>query len=117
MIRLGFMAALVMLACAPMGFAISPPGSFTLANDAPYWDPSGIPGPAVNLRWTASSGDVLHKAPGAPAFVNVAADLIEKFLNATGLVPRAHEYKAIPRNSRGDGPESAVSGIVILLLV
>ncbi|MEN9576041.1 MAG: hypothetical protein RL514_3896 [Verrucomicrobiota bacterium] len=56
-----------------------------------------------------TSGDVLHKAPGAPAFVKVADDIIEKFYNATGLAAGAHEYKVIPRNSRGDGPESAVS--------
>lgn len=56
-----------------------------------------------------TSGDVLHKAPGAPDFVKVADDIIEKFFNATGLAPGAHEYKIIPRNSRGDGPESAVS--------
>ena len=58
-----------------------------------------------------TSGDVLHKAPGAPAFVKVADDIIEKFYNATGLAPGAHEYKIIPRNSRGDGPESAVSTV------
>jgi len=29
--------------------------------------------------------------------------------DATGLAAGAHEYKVIPRNSRGDGPESAVS--------
>jgi len=60
-----------------------------------------------------TSADVLHKGPGAPAFVKVADDIIEKFYNATGLVAGAHEYKIIPRNSRGDGPESAVSGVSV----
>lgn len=66
----------------------------------------------AHLEFTAphmTSGDILHKAPGDPAFVKVADDVIEKFYNATGLAPGAHEYKVIPRNSRGDGLESAVS--------
>jgi len=73
------------------------------------------PGPGqAHLEFNAphmTSGDVLHQAPGAPAFVKVADDLITKTYDATGLVAGAHGYKLIPRNSRGDGPESAVSTI------
>jgi hypothetical protein len=70
-----------------------------------------LPGQA-HLEFNAphmTSADVLHKAPGAPDFVKVADDIIEKFYNATSLAAGAHEYKIIPRNSRGDGPESTVS--------
>lgn len=35
------------------------PGAFSLSNDPPYWDASAPAGPAVNLRWTASSGVTL----------------------------------------------------------
>lgn len=72
-----------------------------------------LPGQA-HLEFEAphmTSADVLHKAPGAPAFVRVANEIIEKFFNATGLAPGAHEYKIIPRISRGDSPESAVSTV------
>lgn len=73
------------------------------------------PGPGqAHLEFEAphmTSGDVLHKPPGAPAFVKVADDIIERFFDATGLVAGAHDYKIIPRNSRGDGPESAVSTV------
>ena len=55
-----------------------------------------------------TSGDVLHQAPGAVAFVKVADDLIVKFYDVTGLMPGAHGFKIVPRNSRGDGPVSAV---------
>lgn len=58
-----------------------------------------------------TSGDVLHKAPGAAAFVKVADDIIVKFYDATGLAAGAHGYKVVPRNSRGEGPASAVSVI------
>lgn len=58
-----------------------------------------------------TSGDVLHKAPGAAAFVTVADDFIAKTYNASGLTAGAHEYKVVPRNSRGAGPTSAVSTV------
>ena len=61
----------------------------------------------------ATQFDVLHKGPGDAAFSVVADDVIVKVYDATGLAAGNHEYKVIGRNSRGDGPESAVSTIVV----
>ena len=51
-----FWAALLWLATDVTNLAAASPGAFTLSNDAPYWDTEPPPGPAVNLKWTASSG-------------------------------------------------------------
>jgi len=61
----------------------------------------------------ATSFDVLHKGPSDTEFTNVADDIIEKVYNANGLAPGNHEYKIIGQNSRGNGPESAVSTIAV----
>jgi len=68
------------------------------------------------LAFSAPGGtqfDVLHKGPGDAAFTVVADDTIERVYDATGLAAGSHDYKVIPRNSRGPGPESAVSTIVV----
>jgi len=55
----------------------------------------------------------LHKGPGDAAFAIVDDDTIERVYDTTGLAAGSHDYKVIPRNSRGLGPESAVSTIVV----
>ena len=61
----------------------------------------------------ATSFDVLHKGPGATTFTVVADDTLQNTYNATALAPGAHEYKIIPRNSRGPGPASDVSTVTV----
>jgi len=71
---------------------------------------------SVHLEYDADGGtsfDVLHKGPGAAAFAVVAADVIVTVYDTAGLAAGSHDYKVIPRNSRGNGPESAVSTIVV----
>lgn len=57
----------------------------------------------------------LHLAPGAPAFVVVLADTPEDFLTLHNQSPGLHKFKAIGRNSRGDGAESAIVEIALSL--
>lgn len=59
----------------------------------------------------ATTFDWFRKGPGDADFVKVADDIIQKFYNATGLAPGAHDFKLVGRNSRGDGPESDVSTV------
>lgn len=59
----------------------------------------------------STSWDVLRKGPGDAAFVKVANDVIVKSYDATGLAAGAYEFKVIGRNSKGDGPASAVTTI------
>jgi len=76
---------------------------------------SPAPG-AGHIEFDANGGtsfDVLHKGPADAAFSIVADDTIARVYDATGLVAGSHDYKVIPRNSRGVGPESAVSTIVV----
>lgn len=56
-----------------------------------------------------TSFDVFRKGPGDADFLKVGDDLIVKTLTLTGLVAGNHEFKVLPRNSRGTGPESDVS--------
>lgn len=56
-----------------------------------------------------TSFDVFRKGPGDADFIKVGDDLIVKTLTLTGLVAGNHEFKVLPRNSRGTGPESDVS--------
>jgi len=71
---------------------------------------------AVHLEYDAehaTSWDVLHKGPGDPAFTNVATDALVKVYDATGLPAGAHDYKVVGRNSKDDGPASAVSTVAV----
>lgn len=61
----------------------------------------------------ATSWDVFRKGLADTAFVKVANDVIVKAYDATGLVAGTYEFKVIGRNSKGDGPESAVSTISV----
>jgi len=61
----------------------------------------------------ATSFTVLQKAPGAPAFVIVADDVIAKVYDANALAPGSYDYKVTGHNSKGDGPESAVSNVAV----
>ena len=58
-----------------------------------------------------TSADVFRKGPGEADFVKVADDIITKTYDATGLAVGAHDFKVVGRNSRGDGPASAVSTV------
>ena len=71
---------------------------------------------AVHLEYAADGAttyDVSQKAPGATEFTVVAADVIETSYDATGLAPGSYEYQVVGRNSRGDGPVSEISTVVI----
>lgn len=59
----------------------------------------------------ATSFDYFRKGPGDADFLKVGDDLIVKTLTLTGLVAGPHEFKVLPRNSRGTGPESDVSAV------
>jgi len=61
----------------------------------------------------ATSFDVVHKGPGQTEFTKVADDIIEQVYNANGLAAGNHEYKVIGQNSRGNGPESAISIVAV----
>ena len=56
-----------------------------------------------------TSFDYFRKGPGDADFIKVGDDLLVKTLTLTGLVAGNHEFKVLARNSRGTGPESAVS--------
>ena len=71
---------------------------------------------AVHLEFDAdraTSFDVLQQGPGDPDFVLVASDIITTTYDATGLAAGSYTFKVVGRNSQGDGPESAVSTIVV----
>ena len=55
----------------------------------------------------------LHLAPGATAFVVVLADSPDEFLTLHNQPPGLHKFKAIGRNSRGEGPDSAIVEIAV----
>ena len=56
----------------------------------------------------ATSFTLLHKGPASPAFSVLADGLtLKSFEHATGEAGE-HQYKLIPHNSAGDGPESVV---------
>ncbi len=62
----------------------------------------------------ATSYEVLQKAPGTTEFSVVAADVIVTSFDATGLAPGSYDYQILGRNSRGDGPVSETSTVVVL---
>ena len=39
--------------------------------------------------------------------------MIVKVYDASGLAPGSYDYKVLGHNSKGDGPESAVSGVAV----
>ena len=55
----------------------------------------------------------LQKLSGAAAFVVVLADSLETSFNLQGQPVGVHLFKAVPSNSRGDGPESAVVQVTV----
>lgn len=92
----------------PTAPATQPPGQAVITNAS---SPSAG---AAHFDYDAphsTSWDVLRKGPGQTAFVKVANDVIVKSYDATGLPAGAYEFKVIGRNSKGDGPESAVTTI------
>ncbi len=61
----------------------------------------------------ATRWDVLHQGPGETDFSVVAADVIVKVYDATGLLAGDHQYKVVGRNSRGEGPESSIATVTV----
>lgn len=61
----------------------------------------------------ATSYTWLQLSPGAPAFVVVLADATETHITLNGQVAGLHKLKCIGRNSRGDGPESAIVEVTV----
>ena len=59
----------------------------------------------------ATSFLVLHKGPGDEGFKQVADVLLPGVYDATGLAEGQHEFKIVPENSRGRGPEGALATI------
>lgn len=71
---------------------------------------------AAHLVYDAPHGtsfDVFRKGPGDADFVLVADDTIDKTYNASGLVAGTHDFKVVPRNSKGTGPASEVSAVAV----
>lgn len=61
----------------------------------------------------ATTWDVLLKAPGAPDYVVSVSDTIEQTATLTGLAPGTYIVEVRGRNSRGDGPVSDPSSVVV----
>ncbi len=72
-------------------------GTMALAFDAPH----------------GTSWDVLLKAPGAPDYVVAVSDTIERTATLTGLAPGTYSVEVQGRNSRGVGPVSDPSSVVV----
>jgi hypothetical protein len=55
----------------------------------------------------------LQQTPGSPAFVVVLADSPDGHLTLHNQVPGVHRFKAVGRNSDGEGPESAIVEVTV----
>ena len=81
---------------------------------------STSPGPGqIHLVYDAPHGtsfDVLHQGPGDIGFSVVANDVIERTYDATGLPEGNHQYKVSAQNSCGNGPESTVATVPVVLV-
>ncbi len=92
----------------PIAPATQPPGQAVITN-------AGSPAAgAAHFEYDAphsTSWDVFRKGPGDADYVKVANDVIVKFYDATGLAAGAYDFKVVGRNSKGDGPASAVTTI------
>ena len=70
----------------------------------------------IELTYDAPHGttwDVLLKAPGAPDYVVAVSDTIEKTATLTGLAAGTYSVEVRGRNSRGEGPVSDPSSVVV----
>lgn len=94
----------------PTAPATQPPGQAVITN-------ASSPGAgAAHFDYDAphsTSWDVFRKGPADADFVKVANDVIVKTYDATGLPAGAYDFKVIGRNSKGDGPASAVTTITV----
>lgn len=72
-------------------------GTMDLAFDAPH----------------GTSWDVLLRAPGAPDYVVAVSDTIEQTATLTGLAAGSYQVEVQGRNSRGVGPVSDPSTVVV----
>jgi len=84
-------------------------------------------GQAVISNVVASDGDIhfdvsapgatrytyLQQVPGAAAFVVVLADSPQTSFNLHGQPAGVHRFKAIGSNSRGEGPESTITAVMV----
>lgn len=61
----------------------------------------------------ATTWDVLLKAPGQTEFAVSVSDTIEKTATLTGLAAGSYEVEVRGRNSRGEGPVSDPSSVVV----
>jgi len=61
----------------------------------------------------ATTWNVLQKGPSEADFVVVADDVIEQVYDQSGLTAGSYQYKVVGLNSRGAGPESAVSTVTV----
>lgn len=70
----------------------------------------------IGLAYDAPHGtswDVLVKAPGAPEYVVVVSDTIEQTATLSGLAAGSYQVEVRGRNSRGEGPVSDPSTVVV----
>jgi hypothetical protein len=91
------------------------------------WRPPPPVGQAEIVNPMASGSDVhldahaenatrytfLQQSPGSPGFVVVLADSRDGHLTLHNQVPGVHRFKAVGRNSGGEGPESAIVEITV----
>ena len=78
----------------------TPPGAFTLSNDAPVWDTS-IPGPKVQLTWTASSNATSYDVYRDGSVYSTGVTQLS-FLSSANLTRgQTYSYYVIAKNSTG----------------
>ena len=87
----------------------SPPGSFTLSNDAPYWDTTPPAGPAVNLHWTASSGAQSYTLYRNGSVYTAGLTGLS-YLNDLDLTPgQTYSYYVLAINAVGSNQSGTIS--------
>ena len=87
---------------------VNQPGSFTLSNNAPYWDSNSPAGPAVRLNWTPSTGaanyDVYRN--GSLYAANLAGTTYLNNLNLTG--GQTYSYYVVAKNGAQTRPSNTI---------
>jgi len=84
-------------------------GSFTLANEAPYWDSRPPAGPSVKLKWSAAKGAASYEVYRDGSLIATLSGLT--FVNEKGLTPGGtHRYfvRAVYNGASADSKEIAV---------
>ena len=97
----------------PMPSAPTPlPGSFSLSNDPPVWDTVSPAGPAVQLRWTASSNATSYEVyrNGTKIFPSSGTFTGTSFYNNAGLTSgQTYSYFVIARNATGTTQSNTIN--------